>query len=82
MPRRNRPRKTTRQRQEERRLRVRGVRRDQPDAKKLARAFIAMALAKAEADAQAQAATATTTAPADQTTDDQADGDQGSGGAS
>lgn len=53
MPRR-RTRKTNRQPQEERRLRVRGVRRGTPDAKKLSRAFIRLALARAEADAQAQ----------------------------
>lgn len=55
MPRR-RARKTNRRPQEERRLRVRGVRRSQPEAKKLSRAFIALALAKAEAEAQAEAA--------------------------
>lgn len=54
MPRR-RTRRTNRKPQEERRLRIRGVRRDMPDAKKLSRAFIGLALARAEADAQAQA---------------------------
>lgn len=54
MPRR-RTRKTNWKPQEERRLRVRGVRRGTPDAKKLSRAFIGLALARAEADAQAQA---------------------------
>lgn len=53
MPRR-RTRKTNRRPQEERRLRVRGVRRGMPDANKLSRAFIGLALARAEADAQAQ----------------------------
>lgn len=53
MPRRNR-RKTNRQPQAERRLRVRGVRRATPDAKRLSRAFIGLALARAEAEAQAQ----------------------------
>jgi hypothetical protein len=55
MPRR-RVRKTDRKPQEERRLRVRGVRRGTPDAAKLSRAFIGLALARAEAEAQAQAA--------------------------
>ena len=54
MPRR-RTRKTDRKPQEERRLRVRSVRRGTPDAQKLSRAFIGLALAKAEAEAQAQA---------------------------
>lgn len=54
MPRR-RARKTNRKPQEERRLRVRGIRRGTPDVRKLSRAFIALALARAEADAQAQA---------------------------
>jgi hypothetical protein len=54
MPRR-RQRKTNRKPQEERQLRVRGVRRGTPDARKLSRAFIGLALARAEADAQAQA---------------------------
>lgn len=53
MPRRRR-RKTNRKPQEERRLRVRGIRRGTPDEKKLSRAFIGLALARAEADAQAQ----------------------------
>ena len=59
MPRRRR-RKTNRKPQEERRLRVRGVRRGAPDEKKLSRAFIGLALARAEADAQAQAQTEST----------------------
>lgn len=54
MPRR-RARKTDRKPQDERRLRVRGVRRGTPDADKLSRAFIGLALARAEAEAQAQA---------------------------
>ena len=54
MPRR-RTRKTDRKPQEERRLRVRSVRRGTPDAQKLSRAFIGLALARAEAEAQAQA---------------------------
>lgn len=41
----------------ERRISVRGVRRTQPDVRKLARALIALAMAQAEADAQAQAET-------------------------
>ncbi len=53
MPRR-RKRKTNQKRQEERALRVRGVRRGTPDAKKLSRAFIGLALARAEVEAQAQ----------------------------
>jgi hypothetical protein len=40
--------------QDERRIRVRGVRRDPPDLKKLSRALIQLALAQAEADAQAE----------------------------
>ncbi len=54
MPRR-RIRKTNRKSQEERRLRVRGIRRGTLDAKRLSRAFIELALARAEADAQAEA---------------------------
>ena len=54
MPRR-RKRTTNRVPQDERRLRVRGVRRDQPDTKKLSRAFVSLALARAEAEAKAQA---------------------------
>jgi hypothetical protein len=41
--------------QDERRLRVRGVRRNEPDPKKLSRAFIGLAMARAEAEARAQA---------------------------
>lgn len=54
MPRR-RARKTNRRPQEERRLRIRGVRRGEPDTRKLSRAFIGLALARAEAEAQAEA---------------------------
>lgn len=54
MPRR-RARRTNRRPQEERRLRVRGVRRGEPDTRKLSRAFIALVLARAEAEAQAEA---------------------------
>ena len=57
MPRR-RARTTDRKPQEERRLRVRSIRRGTPDPRKLSRAFIELALARAEADAQAQAETA------------------------
>jgi hypothetical protein len=52
---RRRRRTTARKPQAERQLRIRGVRRGTPDAKRLSRAFIALALAKAEADAEAQA---------------------------
>ncbi len=55
MPRR-RKRATSRKSLDERRLRVRAVRRGSPDAKQLARAFMGLALARAEADAQAQGA--------------------------
>lgn len=54
MPR-HRRRKTAWRPQEQRRLRVRGVRRGAPDSRKLSRAFINLALARAEAEAQAQA---------------------------
>ena len=37
----------------ERRMSVRGVRRDPPDAKKISQALIALAIAKAEHEAQA-----------------------------
>jgi hypothetical protein len=40
---------------QERRIRVRGILREQPDYRKLARALIALALAEAEADAEAEA---------------------------
>ena len=39
-----------------RRIRVRAVRRDPPDLKKLSRALIALAMARAQAEADAQAA--------------------------
>ena len=54
MPRRRR-RTTTWQPQDQRRLRVRGIRRDVPDARKLSRAFIGLALARAEAETRARA---------------------------
>lgn len=54
MPRR-RTRTTNRRPQAERHLRVRGVRRRTPDARKLSRAFIGLALARAQAEAHAQA---------------------------
>ena len=54
MPRR-RKRTTNRVRQEDRQLRLRGIRRGTPDAKKLSRAFIGLALARAEVEARAQA---------------------------
>jgi hypothetical protein len=38
-----------------RRIRVRGVRRDRPDLRKLSRALIALAMAEAQAEADAQA---------------------------
>ena len=56
MPR-HRKRKTNRRTQGERMLRVRGIRRGTPDAKKLSRAFIGLAVARAEAEAQAEAET-------------------------
>jgi len=40
---------------QERRIRIRGVRKDPPDLRKLAAAIIALAQAQAEADAEAQA---------------------------
>jgi len=54
MPRR-RQRKTSWQPQDQRRLRIRAIRLDVPDARKLSRAFIGLALAKAEAETQARA---------------------------
>lgn len=39
-----------------RRVRVRGIRRDPPDIKKLSRALIALAMAQAQAEADAHAA--------------------------
>ena len=47
----------------ERRITVRGVRRKQPDLRKLARALIDLAAAQAEADAQAEAAVSSATPP-------------------
>ena len=61
MPRR-RSRKTNRRQQEERRLSVRAVRRDAPDARRLSRAFIGLAMARAEAEAKAQAQARSSTA--------------------
>jgi hypothetical protein len=40
----------------DRRIRVRGIRRDPPDIKKLSRALIALAMAQAQAEADARAA--------------------------
>lgn len=54
MPRR-RQRKSNWQPQDQRRLRIRGIRREVPDARKLSRAFIGLALARAEAETQARA---------------------------
>ncbi len=45
----------TKRRSEDRRVRVRAVRRDPPDLKKLSRALIALALAQAQAEVDAQA---------------------------
>lgn len=42
----------------ERRISIRGVRREEPDLRKLAQALIALAQAQAEADAEAQTKTA------------------------
>lgn len=47
--------KKRRSKQSERRLRVRGIRRNPPDLRKLAQALIALAQAQAEADAAVQA---------------------------
>jgi hypothetical protein len=55
MPRR-RARTTNRRPRDERRLRVRGLRHDPPDPRRLSRAFIGLALARAEAEARAQQA--------------------------
>ena len=78
MPRR-RKRKTNWKRQEERALRVRGVRRGTPDAKKLARAFIKLALARAEFEAQAQAqATTRANKPMQCDSDNKGDRDEAS----
>lgn len=82
MPRRRR-RKTNRVPQDERRLRLRGMRRGTPDTRKLSRAFIGLALARAEADAQAQAEAAQEAQRRDQDTGgvEQTDGGAGHGGA-
>lgn len=40
----------------DRRIRVRGIRRDPPDIKKLSRALIELAMGQAQAEAEAQAA--------------------------
>jgi hypothetical protein len=58
-----------RRRQEDRRLSVRGVRRDPPDAAKLSRALIALALAQAQAEADAQQGRAAAPPPPDQDVD-------------
>jgi len=54
MPRR-RQRKAGWQPQDQRRLRIRAIRLDVPDARKLSRAFIGLALARAEAETLARA---------------------------
>ena len=46
--------KTKRRYHKERRITVRGVRRDPPDIKKLSKALISLAMAEAERDAQAE----------------------------
>jgi hypothetical protein len=46
--------KKKRTRAADRRIRVRAIRRDPPDSKKLARALIALAMAQAQAEADAQ----------------------------
>lgn len=46
-----------------RHISVRGVRRKQPDLRKLARALIDLAAAQSEADAQAEAAASSATPP-------------------
>jgi hypothetical protein len=81
MPRR-RQRKTSWQPQDQRRLRIRAIRLDVPDARKLSRAFIGLALARAEAEtlaraeAEARAATSTRSGgPADADAGDTEDGD-------
>lgn len=79
MPRRRR-RKTNRKPQEERHLRVRGIRRGAPDEKKLSRAFIGLALARAEAEAQAQAESNRHSADQVQA-DDEVSGETGNGAA-
>ena len=58
-------------RQAERRLSVRGVRRDPPDLKKLARALIELAQAQAEVEARAEHEATTKHGPVVTTNDDQ-----------
>lgn len=56
------PKKRTRNRnahREERRLTVRGIRRDPPDVRKLGRALLHLAMAEAERQAQAEQSTRT-----------------------
>jgi hypothetical protein len=48
------------QRREERRITIRGVRRDPPDIRKLSKALISLAMAEAERQAQAEHATKST----------------------
>lgn len=70
--------KRSKQRRVERRFRVRGVRRDQPDVRKLGKALISLAQAEAEKQARAEyAARQQDDAPADARADDAgpADGD-------
>lgn len=59
--------------QKERRLTVRGVRRDPPDIRKLSKALLALAMAEAEREAQAEQV-ARAAAPADTRTDDPEEG--------
>ena len=47
--------KPKRSRASDRRIRVRAIRRDPPDMRKLSRALIALAMAQAQAEADAQA---------------------------
>jgi hypothetical protein len=49
-----RKRKTKRRYRDDRRITVRGVRRDPPDIRKLSRALISLAMAEAEREAQAE----------------------------
>ena len=58
-------------RQAERRLSVRGVRRDPPDLKKLARALIELAQAQAEVEARAEHEATINGLPGTSTDDDQ-----------
>ena len=61
-------------RNEERRLTVRGVRRDPSDIKKLSKALIGLAMAEAERQAQAEEAARTTRSADTSGTQQQADG--------